>query len=101
MHLNHTFAFKSSYFLLGKKESELFGNLTNVELICLLPHIFKVCTILTPVVAMHEFLLKVKNAKSKYNFSIEGSKLEYGIIEKCNIDSDLRSKIWRLVTSKR
>jgi len=34
-------------------------------------------------------------------FWIEGSKLEYGIIEKCNIDSDLWSKIWRLVTSKR
>ena len=32
---------------------------------------------------------------------IEGIKLEYEIIEKCNIDSDLRSKIWRLVTLKK
>ncbi len=32
---------------------------------------------------------------------LEGIKLEYEIIEKCNIDSDLRSKIWRLVTSKK
>jgi hypothetical protein len=36
-----------------------------------------------------------------YIKSIEGGNIEYGNIEKCNIDSDLRSKIWRLVTSKR
>jgi len=29
---------------------------------------------------------------------IEGSKLEYGNIENCKFDSDLRSKIGRLVT---
>jgi len=34
-------------------------------------------------------------------FWIEGSNIEYGNIEKCNIDSDLTSKIWRLVTSKK
>jgi len=32
---------------------------------------------------------------------IEGGNIKYGNIEKCNIDSDLRSKIWRLVTLKR
>ena len=33
-------------------------------------------------------------------FLVEGGNIEYGNIEKGNIDSDLRSKIWRLVTSK-
>jgi hypothetical protein len=32
---------------------------------------------------------------------IEGSNIEYGKIEKCNIDSDLTSKIWRLLMSKK
>jgi len=32
---------------------------------------------------------------------IEGSNIEYGNIEKCNIDSDLRSKNLRLVISKK
>ena len=32
---------------------------------------------------------------------IEGSNIEYGDIEKCNIDTKITSKIWRLVTSKK
>jgi len=32
---------------------------------------------------------------------IEGSNIEYGNIEKCYIDTNLTSKIWRLVTSKK
>jgi len=32
---------------------------------------------------------------------IEGSNIEYGKIENCNIDTNLTSKIWRLVTSKK
>jgi len=32
---------------------------------------------------------------------IEGVNIEYGNIKNCKFDSDLRSKIWRLVTSKR
>jgi len=32
---------------------------------------------------------------------IEGIKLEYGIIENCKIDTNLTSKIWRRVTSKK
>ena len=32
---------------------------------------------------------------------IEGSNIEYGNIEKCNLDTNLTSKIWRLVTSKK
>ncbi len=32
---------------------------------------------------------------------IEGSNIEYGNIEKCNVDTNLTSKIWRLVTSKK
>jgi len=32
---------------------------------------------------------------------IEGNNIEYGNIEKCNIDTILTSKILRLVTSKR
>jgi len=32
---------------------------------------------------------------------IEGSNIEYGDIEKCNINTNLTSKIWRLVMSKK
>jgi len=32
---------------------------------------------------------------------IEGSNIEYGDIEKCNVNTNLTSKIWRLVTSKK
>jgi len=32
---------------------------------------------------------------------IEGSNIEYGNIEKCNVDTNLMSKIWRLVMSKK
>ena len=32
---------------------------------------------------------------------IEDSNIEYGNIEKCNVDTNLTSKIWRLVTSKK
>jgi hypothetical protein len=38
------------------------------------------------------------NLKKK---SIEGSNIEYGDIEKCNIDTKITSKICRLVTSKK
>ena len=38
---------------------------------------------------------------SKVTFLIEGSNIEYGNIEKCNVDTNLTSKIWRLVTSKK
>jgi len=34
-------------------------------------------------------------------FSIEGSNIEYVKIENCKIDTNLTSKIWRLVTSKK
>jgi len=34
-------------------------------------------------------------------FMIEGGNIEYGNIKKCNIDTILTSRIWRLVTSKR
>jgi len=43
----------------------------------------------------------LNGSKVRRKWRIEGIKLEYGIIEKCNIDSDLTSKIWRLVTSKK
>jgi len=33
--------------------------------------------------------------------TIEGIKLEYGIIENSKIDTNLTSKIWRRVTSKK
>jgi len=32
---------------------------------------------------------------------IEGSNIEYGKIENCKIDTNLTSKIWRRVTSKK
>ncbi len=38
--------------------------------------------------------LPLKNA-------VEGGNIEYGNIEKCNIDTKITSKIWRLVTSKK
>ena len=37
----------------------------------------------------------------KLEKTIEGSNIEYGNIEKCNVDTNLTSKIWRLVTSKK
>jgi len=33
--------------------------------------------------------------------TIEEGNIEYGNIENCNIDTNLTSKIWRLVTSKK
>jgi len=47
-----------------------------------------------------------KSAKTEFMltddlYSIEGSNIEYGDIEKCNIDTKITSKIWRLVTLKK
>jgi len=64
---------------------------------------------LKPVLLRLKFLLKYKTNYIKqilgcrvYFLSmVEGGNIKYGNIEKCNIDSDLRSKIWRRVTSKK
>ena len=50
---------------------------------------------------MFHWLTRVFTCKILVENKIEGIKLEYEIIKKCNIASDLRSKIWRLVTSKK
>ncbi len=53
--------------------------------------------------ASHKFNKQNTLVKSKVfiKLLIEGIKLEYGIIENCKIDTNLMSKIWRRVTSKK
>ncbi len=47
------------------------------------------------------FFMSDNDVDSKDVMTIEGSNIEYGNIEKCNVNTNLTSKIWRLVTSKK